>query len=164
MHHFKIGLRTLKTAISVALCVIICWLVKRDNPVLACLAAVYCLRTDPTSSLHFSKHRLFGTFVGVIVSMLSIVIQQIFIRSVFVDAFVAFSGAILVIVICNLAKHPEGIITAMSTFLIICFNTPYTESIGYAMFRLLDVTMGATVAVVIDWLLPSKKVYTSHTK
>lgn len=157
MPKFKIGLRIIKTALSVFLCVIISYLISRDSPVLSCLAAIYCLRTDASTSYHFGKHRLFGTFIGVLVSLGVIFIQSFFGRHMLIDATSAAIGIIVVIILCLYTKHPEGIITAASTMLIICFNTPATETFGYAITRLFDVIIGASVAISVDYILPAKK-------
>lgn len=155
MPNFKVGLRTLKTAISVAICLTISRVVLRDSPVIMCLAAVYSLRKDTSSSFTFSVHRFIGTSIGVFVSMAGILAQQHFSRHIAVDALIAFFGVIGVIVLCNGTKHPEGIITSISTLLFICFNTPTTETLSYALLRLIDVLIGASVAIMIDFLLPS---------
>lgn len=155
MPKIKVGLRTLKTAISVAICLTISRIVLRDSPVIMCLAAVYSLRKDPATSFTFSIHRFFGTTIGVFVAMAGILAQQQFSRHIIVDALVAFFGVIIVIVLCNASKHPEGIITSISTLLFICFNTPTTETLTYALLRLIDVVIGAGIAITIDFLLPS---------
>lgn len=156
MSHFKIGLRTIKTAISVFICLIIMHLLNRESPVLACLAVVYCLRTDNNSTINFSIHRLVGTFIGVGVSLLAIFAQQQLGNHIIMKALIGSFGIILVIVFSNIFKRPEGIVSGSSTFLIICFNTPFTETFGYATTRLLDVVIGATIAIIINYLLPPK--------
>lgn len=160
MQHFKIGLRTLKTAIAVAICMIISHLIARDSPVLSCLAAVYCMRTNTKSTMLFGKHRIFGTLTGGIVSVLAIILQNIFTRNIFTDTVIVFISIILIVLICNMRKHPESIITAASTMLIICFNTPATETITYAFLRMLDVLIGAGVAIAVDFTLPASKIKT----
>lgn len=157
MKHFKIGLRTLKTATAVAICLLISRLISRDSPVLSCLAAVYCLRTDAASSFHFSKHRVFGTSIGVFISIGAIVVQNILPRNLMTDTALVFICIIAIIICCNMTKHPEGIVTSVATFLIICFNTPTTETISYAFFRIFDVLIGASVAILVDYTLPGKK-------
>lgn len=157
MHHLKIGLRTFKTALSVFICLLVTYSLQRETPVLACLATIYCLRTDNSSTLHFSGHRLIGTFIGVLVSMLAIMAQTSFGTHILWQALIGAIGIVIVIVCCNITKHSEGIITGSSTFLIICFNTPFTESIGYAASRLIDVVIGATVAIIVNYILPGQK-------
>lgn len=157
MSHFKIGLRTIKTAISVFICLIVMHLLNRETPVLACLAVIYCLRTDNNSTINFSIHRLVGTFIGVGVSIIAIFAQQQLGNHIITKASIGAIGIILVIIFSNLLKRPEGIIAGSSTFLIICFNTPFTETFGYATTRLLDVVIGATIAIIINYTLPGKK-------
>lgn len=155
MPKFKIGLRIIKTALSVFLCVIISHIIARESPVLSCLAAVYCLRSDASTSYNFGKHRLFGTFIGVLVSLGIIFIQNTVGRHMLIDALCAAIGVVCVILLCLHSKHPEGIVTSASTMLIICFNTPATETFGYAFARLIDVVIGATIALCVDYSLPA---------
>lgn len=155
--HFKIGLRTTKTAISVALCIIISSFLSNESPTLAALAAVYCLRQDTSTSISFSFHRIIGTFLGVIISMIASNIQVVVEKNTISDAIIAAGAVILTIILCQITNHKEGTISATATMLYIYFNTPNPETINYAAHRLLDVTIGAIVAVSIDYLLPSKK-------
>lgn len=157
MQHLKIGLRTLKTAIAVAICMIISHLIARDTPVLSCLAAVYCMRTNTSTTMRFGKHRIFGTLTGGVVSIFAITLQNIFTRNMLTDTIIVFMNIIAIIVVCNMRKHPESIITAASTMLIICFNTPATETISYAFLRMIDVLIGAGVAIVVDFALPARR-------
>lgn len=161
MQHFRIGLRTFKTATAVAICLVVSYLIGH-SPVLSGLAAVYCLRTSTATSLHFSRHRVFGTTIGVFISMLAVFIQGTFPRTIYLDAAIVFFGVILIILFCNLTRHPEGIVTSVSTFLIICFNTPVTESVSYAFSRIFDVFIGALVAVTVDYILPGQKEDNQH--
>lgn len=163
MQYFKIGLRTLKTAIAVSICMIISHLIARDSPVLSCLAAVYCMRTSTSSTMRFGKHRIFGTLTGGLVSVLAIMLQNIFTRNIVSDTIIVFLNIIVIIVVCNMRKHPESIITAASTMLIICFNTPATETISYAFLRMLDVLIGAGVAIIVDFVLPARKTTETST-
>lgn len=158
MPKIKIGYRIIKTAIAVFFCVIISHFISRDTPVLSCLAAVYTMRTNVSTTFAFGKHRFAGTFIGVLVSLGVIFIQRYIGRSPLIDATSAAIGVVLIIVLCLHFKHPEGIITGTSTLLIICFNTLHTETYSYAILRLFDVVIGATVAVAVDYVLPSKKI------
>lgn len=157
MSHFKIGLRTIKTALAVFICLIVMYLFNRESPALACLAVVYCLRTDNNSTINFSIHRLIGTFIGVGVSLLAIITQQQLGTNIIITALIGAIGIALVIIFSNILKHSEGIVAGSSTFLIICFNTPFTETFGYATTRILDVIIGATIAIVVNYTLPGKK-------
>lgn len=154
---FKIGLRTTKTAISVALSVIICALLSRETPMIAALASVFCLRQDTSSSIKFSIHRISGTLIGGLISIGAISVQHLIGRNPIYDALVAGIAVTLTIMICNAVNHKEGIITAVSSLLFILFNTPHTESVIGAILRLIDVIIGALVAVSVDYILPSKQ-------
>ncbi|MDK7979886.1 aromatic acid exporter family protein, partial [Enterococcus faecalis] len=48
---FRLGMRTLKTAIAVMLCILLFQFSHRGSPMIACLAAVFSLRQDLNTSL-----------------------------------------------------------------------------------------------------------------
>ena len=50
---FRLGMRTLKTAIAVMLCILLFQFFHRGSPMIACLAAVFSLRQDLNTSLSF---------------------------------------------------------------------------------------------------------------
>ena len=68
----KIGMRNIKTAISVFLCITLFNLFKRDNAFYACIAAVICMKDTYENSLSIGINRLLGTFLGGLFGIITI--------------------------------------------------------------------------------------------
>lgn len=58
---FRLGMRTLKTAIAVMLCILLFQFSHRGSPMIACLAAVFSLRQDLNTSLSLENRALLET-------------------------------------------------------------------------------------------------------
>lgn len=61
---FRIGMRTLKTAIAVMICILLFHFTDRGEPLIAALAAVFSLRQDLTTTVSFGKSRILGNSLG----------------------------------------------------------------------------------------------------
>ena len=73
---FKIGLRTLKTGISVFLCMLIFTIFDRGTPIVATLTAVFALREDMNNTLKFGRHRIVGNTFGAIFAVVVILLYE----------------------------------------------------------------------------------------
>ena len=52
---FRLGMRTIKTAIAVMLCILLFHFLDRGQPLIAALSAVFSLRQDLTTTISFGK-------------------------------------------------------------------------------------------------------------
>ena len=68
----KIGMRNIKTAFSVFICIALFNLFKRDNAFYACIAAVICMKDTYENSLSIGINRLLGTFLGGLLGIITI--------------------------------------------------------------------------------------------
>ena len=75
---FRLGMRTLKTAIAVMLCILLFQFSHRGSPMIACLAAVFSLRQDLNTSLSFGKSRIIGNTLGGFLALLYVLAQDYF--------------------------------------------------------------------------------------
>lgn len=74
----RIGLRNIKTAISVTLCMVIFDIINRDNAFFACIAAVFCMKDTVSSSISMGKNRIIGTIIGGLIGIFLIYLSSIF--------------------------------------------------------------------------------------
>lgn len=151
------GRRTAKTGAATAICVLLFHLLDRGSPALACLGAVFSLRNDVGASLYFGIRRVLANLLGGTMAVLLIIVKQASGLNFVVDFFGIFFFVILFIVLCNVLGISEGIIGGLAAFFIIYFNVTPSDSIPYAMNRVLDTLIGAAVATMINWMLPPKK-------
>lgn len=153
---WRVGKRTVKTGVAAGLCVLLFHLLNRGTPALACIAAVFSLRSDVNTSLYYGARRVMGTLLGGILSVLLVIIKQATGYTFFVDVFGIALFVIIFIVLSNVFNTTEGIIGGVAAFFIIYFNISPSNSIGYAFNRVLDTLIGASVAAGVNAISPPK--------
>ena len=138
----KVGLRTIKTAVSVFLCL----LLFPNEPFFACLTAVICVQDTVASSVKMAINRGLGTIVGAIIGLLFLIICRYFkfnIHSIALSKiliYIAISiGIIVVIYSCNLLKKPGAINVSCIAFLGVTTIHAFTDPFYYATNRIMDI-------------------------
>lgn len=158
----RLGLRTLKTGLSVFITIIICELLNRATPSIAALASVFTLREDTASTWKFSKIRIFSNIVGAIVAVMFVYLYKHF-PSYFIANLVLLPlGIILIIVICDALKFNFAIIGASSTFLVLLIASQDMMSIELVLMRVLDTFIGSFVSIAVNALIKPQKKVTSE--
>ena len=158
---FHIGLRTLKTAISVFLCVVLFRVLHRGSPMLAALSAIFSLRTDHEQTFKFALSRFVGNTTGGVVAILLFQLRAILPYQEYTDLLLAPIGIILIILFCN-QFNKTGVINSCSTFLVIFFNVESGQNTAYAIQRILDTLIGALIAIGVNHLLPNPHLKTEE--
>ena len=146
----KVGLRTIKTAVSVFLCL----LLFPNEPFFACLTAVICVQDTVASSVKMAINRGLGTIVGAIIGLLFLIICRYFkfnIQSIAI-------GIIVVIYSCNLLKKPGAINVSCIAFLGVTTIHAFTDPFYYATNRIIETLFGILIALLINkFILPPKE-------
>lgn len=156
MFGFKIGLRTIKTGISVFLCILISLLLRRETYVVSAITAVFTLREDMVNTLTFGKYRVAGNTIGALTSVWVIFLFQLFGDSGMVQLIAVPLTIVAMITILVRFRFQEGIVGATATLLTIVFMIPEDSSYIYALNRVMDSFIGMGVAIGVNYLLPSK--------
>lgn len=156
MFGFKIGLRTIKTGISVFLCILISLLLKRETYVVSAITAVFTLREDMINTLTFGKHRVAGNTIGALTSVFVIFLFELLGDSDMVQLIAVPLTIVAMITVLVRFRFQEGIVGATATLLTIVFMIPEDSSYVYALNRVVDSFIGMGVAIGVNYLLPSK--------
>ena len=139
----KIGLRNIKTAISVFICITIFSLLNRQDPFFACIATVICMKESVYNSYIIGKYRMIGTIFGGVLGFLLI--------SIFSNnAIVAALGISLIIYLCNSFGKQDSIVISCVVFLAVMTNLKGVESYIYAMDRIIDTFIGIIIAILVN--------------
>jgi uncharacterized membrane protein YgaE (UPF0421/DUF939 family) len=147
---YRIGMRTIKTGIAVALCMIFFHYTNRGTPALAALAAVFSLRADWRTSFNFGRNRIFGNAVGAILAT-ALVLFQTATGNQFVLEIIGVSiGQMLVIIICDRLNYHDGIIGGTATYMITYFTIPMNATYIYGLNRVLDTVIGSIIAILVN--------------
>lgn len=143
---FRLGMRTLKTAIAVMLCILLFQFSHRGSPMIACLAAVFSLRQDLNTSLSFGKSRIIGNTLGGFLALLYVLAQDYFPNQHLVELLLLPLLVIIVIVVSdginnNLWDH-------------FCNCDTFNDFFKYSAKRFLSICNGTCVGY-IHWDLYS---------
>lgn len=157
----KLGLRTIKTSISVFLCLILF----PKEPFFACLAAVSCLQNNVSNSVKASINRVLGTIVGALHGLIFLVFCRYFkfnIESELISSFLIYLsvaiGIIFVIYTCNLIKRPGGINVSCIAFLAITTVHAFADPLYYALNRIIQTFFGVIIALLVNrFIFPVEK-------
>lgn len=152
--NYKIGMRTFKTSIAVATCILFFHFTNRGAPMIACLTAIFALREDWRTSFKLSKNRILGNSTGALTATLFVLIQNVLSTHFFTELIGVPLAIILIIVICDLLKNNAGIIGGTAAFLIIYYTIPIDDALLYTIQRIFDTFIGAFIAIFINWVIP----------
>ncbi|SJZ75300.1 Aromatic acid exporter family member 1 [Pilibacter termitis] len=154
--NFRLGMRTVKTGVAVFFCILLFGLLQRGNPMIACIAAVFSLRQDFTTSVSFGKSRIIGNTVGGACAVLYFLIAEHFQRHFLVQLFILPFFIVVCISFSNGIKNNAGIIASVATLLMISLNIPENETISYAFQRVLDTFIGTFIAILMNITMREK--------
>ena len=158
--HYRLGMRAVKTCIATFLCLAIGYLAERETTmIIGTVAAIICLKPTKEETLHADFMRLLSTLVGGVIGFLPSVIGEffpIYAEGLFILIVPVF--ILLDIYICNLLRIQEA--TALSCVVVLLIATHIDlrieENLLYAINRILDTFIGATVATLVNIAIPWK--------
>ncbi|KGB49945.1 membrane protein [Leuconostoc mesenteroides P45] len=154
--NFRLGLRTLKTALAVMLIITSFYFFNRP-PFVACLAAVFALRESWDKTLNFAKVRLISNTVGGAFALFYFIIHQQTHQAAWVSMILLPLLVIVVIVLLDGFNYNSGVIGAMAALLMISLNIPAGATIVYVIDRIIDTFIGVIIAIAINRFWSPKK-------
>lgn len=145
----KIGLRNIKTALAVSLCILLFQLMDRPYPFYACIAAVICMQRSVVHSFRVGRDRIIGTVLGGLVGLgIYLVLGP--------SWYATGLGIVLVIYFCNQFGKQASVSIACIVLIAIMTNLKEVTAVAYAANRVLDTLIGIVVAIAINRLIPGK--------
>lgn len=142
-----IGMRNLKTALAIFICLGIATLMKLEYPFYAAIATVISMENSVTNSFAAGKNRMMGTFVGALIGLGFAMLEP-------GNILYCAIGIILVIMICNRLKWNKAISIASIVFLAIMLNLEGKDTpLHYSVGRITDTLIGVSVAVLVNLLV-----------
>jgi uncharacterized membrane protein YgaE (UPF0421/DUF939 family) len=139
----KIGMRNIKTAISVMLCIIILKQFSDNSSFYACIASVIVMQNTVESSWKAGISRMIGTLIGAGVGICLSLIG-------FSNVIITGIGITLIIYFANLLKQNSSISIACIVYLAIMVNVKNTTSLSYTIMRTAETFVGILIAVIVN--------------
>lgn len=149
-----IGMRNIKTALSVFVCVVVFSLMGPDfNPLFASIAAVIAMGPSIEDSVETGWNRILGTLVGGIVGFLGIFICNL-IPFAQIYMILVPIGVVSIIYLFNHTHRSGAIVIGCVMYISVMIT--YPQQLGsylIAVIRLLETGFGIIVAVLINGLI-----------
>lgn len=153
----KIGLRNLKTALSVVLCILIINFLNMDNPFFACISAVICMKDTIPGTWTMAIDRFLGTLIGGLIGLVFLFTLQYLPSLNHPNAIIIGIGVIICIYICTLIEKPGAVTICCIVFISILINYSGSESYHYAIQRTFETFIGVAVAILVNKFISPPK-------
>jgi uncharacterized membrane protein YgaE (UPF0421/DUF939 family) len=148
MRRFGLGERVLKTALAAGLSWQLATLIPgNDHPYLAPLSAVLLMQLTIAQSVDLAIQRNIGIAIGVIVAVASFALFGVHAWSVSLVVLISLAAGI------QLRLGQQAVQQVAVSALIVLLAGSVTGTFEYAFRRILDSIIGASVALVLNWLV-----------
>lgn len=156
----KIGLRTIKTALAVFLCL----LLFPSEPFFACMTTIFCLQDTSSNSRRMAFIRGFGTIFGGALGLCFVYacrfakqnIPITYLGTVCTYLIIAL-GIIAVIYLLNLIKKQGCIPIACIVFLAVTTANAYKAPVYYTVNRIIETLFGIVIGLLVNYYVTPPK-------
>lgn len=140
----NIGLRTIKTALAVAVSIFLSQLLNLEYPYFVAMTAIISMDRTARLSIDMGRNRVIGTLIGAIIGILFATINQ-------GNPLLAGIGILAIILISNKLNLPGSITVGSFVFVAILVHISSDVSpFFYGLHRTLDSLFGALIAFVVN--------------
>ena len=146
----RIGMRNIKTALSVFLCLLIFERIQRENSFYACIAAVICMQPTLDNTFKKGLSRIIGTAIGGVVGIILLVIGESYISE---GAFILLIpiGIVILIEICISIEQRDSVSISCVVYLGIMIMHRYQgDYFWYTLNRVIDTSIGIIIAAFVN--------------
>ena len=157
---YRLGLRAVKTAIAVFLCLLLSMLLNRSDQLFSSIAAIICMQKTYGESFEEGIHRLIGTILGGVVGYIAIILTQFFSYKEIINMFLSPLCILIVIYICNVIKKTDSVV--IGCIVVLSVITPMdltiSDKLMYVSDRVLDTSAGIIIAMLVNrYIFPCKE-------
>lgn len=153
--HKFIGMRVIKTVISVYICFLISFL-RKGIPFYSAIAAILCMQSDYDNSLNFGKSRMVGTLIGGIYGLLEILfIKYINIEALSYIHYLILSLFLIPIIYTNVffKVKSSAYISCVVFFSITASSGRSISPVCFALNRIIDTSIGIVISLIVNLIL-----------
>ncbi|MBV4415335.1 FUSC family protein [Clostridium tyrobutyricum] len=150
MHIKPIGMRNIKTAISVMICMSLSYVFNREYIFYAVIASIIAMQSSVADSFKTGKNRMLGTVMGAVFGMIFAFISP-------GNIIFCGIGVIFIIYICDYLGWKKSVVISCIVFLGIMINLNGRSPVIYSMNRIIDTFIGIGVAVIINYFISPPK-------
>lgn len=147
---YKIGMRTIKTGIAVAIGLFLGELLGLNSPLFVGIGAISTMQSSVSQSFEMGKNRILATIMGALVA---VIIEYLFPRNVI---FLGL-GIIIVIQILNILGWKHSVALAAIVFIAVSLSQD-VDILSSAYNRTLDTFVGIVVGVLVNYFIATPNI------
>lgn len=147
-----IGMRNLKTALAVVICMSVYAIFGAPTPFYACIAAIICMQDTVENTVRFGLSRLLGTCIGGLLGLSFLWLDSVIGLS-FIHIFLTGIGVAVAIYLGVLFNNPNSCTIAAAVLCAVMLNNHGDNQFIYAINRIGETFFGIIVAVIINRLI-----------
>lgn len=153
-----IGMRIIKTAISVHICLITMYLLKGELSFYACMGAIISMQDTVKNSKRHGLNRIISTFIGGAMSVPTIFLTKN-ISSPFLYQICITIAVIATLYVSNKFNKKEAAAVACFVLLSVIILNKGSEPYVFAFWRFAETSFGVIVSIIINLSInfPKKK-------
>lgn len=145
---YKIGMRNIKTAFAVGVCLVVFQIIGISDGIQASITAIICMKSSYQNSLTTGIDRTIGTFIG---SVLGIATLMFLVESgIALATVLAIINVVLIIYLCNVFKVQASTIISLVVFLMILLGEKDQPPLIYGSMRLIETIFGILTAYLVN--------------
>ncbi len=145
---YKIGMRNIKTALSVGICLLFFQMLGTSDGLQASITAVICMKSSLQNSIQTGAERITGTAVGAALGVLTVLAMKG--MPYWISSVAVIFGVTLIIYLCNIFKVQASTVISIVVFLIILIGKEEMPPILYGFIRLTETIFGIAAAYIIN--------------
>ncbi len=145
---YKIGMRNVKTALSVGVCLLFFQMLGIGDGLQASITAVICMKSSLQNSIQTGTERVIGTAIGAALGVLTVLAMRE--APYWISSVTVIFGVMLIIYLCNILKVQASIIISIVVFLIILIGKEDMPPVFYGLIRLAETIFGIATAYIIN--------------
>lgn len=151
----RIGMRVIKTIISVSIIVFTYSLIDR-NPCFACIGAVFGMGSALDEGKRAGGNRFIGTLVGGVIALCFYPLYHF--EPLGIPGWIYLTlGLFCVLYISQLLGVHGSIQPGSVVYYVVIFTVPQTNFVIYTINRIIDTGIGVALSLVLSHLFPSQK-------
>jgi ribosomal protein S18 acetylase RimI-like enzyme len=158
---YKIGMRNVKTAVAVGICLLTVQLIglgsgmvgldKEINGIQAALAATICMKSSLQNTLKTGLDRTLGTVIGSAMGVVFLLLSGSIPEPLFV--LLITTGVVVIIYLCNVLRLQASVPISIVVYLIILIDQKNISPVTYGLVRLAETVFGIFVAYMVNRFL-----------
>lgn len=148
LNFFKkyIGMRNIKTALSVVISVIVADIFNLESAFFVATGALISMETTVKKGIKAGVYRVLGTVIGGLMGVVMYLIDP-------GNLFLIFIGIVILISLLNILKWHDCISMACVVFCVIMISMTSDDIIHYAFQRTFDTIVGIVIAIAINYVI-----------